>query len=78
MRQLVQKTLLVTTLALFLGANAGCQKKSETVVVVEDESGTFEKIGEGIDKTKDAAEETAEAAQETADSIDKEVPTDDN
>jgi hypothetical protein len=68
MQQLVQRILLVGALALFVGASAGCEKKSKTVVV-EDESGRFEKIGEGIDKTKEAAETTAEEAEKTADTI---------
>lgn len=68
MRQLFQRVCLVTALALFVGAGVGCEKKSKTVVV-EDESGRFEKIGEGIDKTKEAAETTVDEAEKTVDTI---------
>jgi len=75
MRQLIQRLSLIAALALMLGVGVGCEKKSETVVV-EDESGTFEEIGEGIDKTKEAAEDAAEEAQKTADKVDEAVSDD--
>jgi len=68
MRQLFQRTIVVIALTLFVSANVGCAKKSKTVVV-EDKSGTFEKIGEGVDKTKEAADTTVEEAEKTADTI---------
>jgi hypothetical protein len=67
----------VAALALVFGVGAGCEKKSETVVV-EDESGTFEEIGEGIDKTKEAAEDAADEAEKTADKVDEAVSDDGN
>lgn len=69
MRQVIARISLAALLVGTVGFGTGCQKKSSETVVVDDEDGTFEEIGEGVDKTKESAEETAKQAEETVDKV---------